>query len=41
MELNVTTRKIFNEILDKKIKRHSKKRMAHTNGILRNNTRFD
>ena len=36
MELNVTTRKSFNEILDKQIKRYSKKGWN-----LWNNTRFD
>ena len=40
MELNVTTRKSFNEILDKQIKRYSKKGW-HTKWKLWNNTRFD
>ena len=40
MELNVTTRKSFNEKLDKQIKRYSKKGW-HTKWNLCNNTRFD
>ena len=40
MELNVTTRKSFNEILDKQIKRYSKKGW-HTKWNLWNSTRFD
>ena len=40
MELNVTTRKSFNEILDKQIKRYSKKG-RHTKWNLWNSTRFD
>jgi len=40
MELNVTTRKSFNEILDKQIKSYSKKGW-HTKWNLWNNTRFD
>jgi len=40
MEINVTTRKSFNEILDKQIKRYSKKGW-HTKWNLWNSTRFD
>ena len=40
MELNVTTRKSINEILDKQIKRYSKKGW-HTKWNLWNSTRFD